>query len=436
MKIELFTFKKRNNSTSRPTNGTDKEVVLKNATSLYNPTFILSEYENWNYLKWNEYYYYIDDVVYTRNGVFELQCSIDVLASFKNEILNTNAFVLYSTTDYDTSIIDTRLSMKDECIQQFTFQNVRTTEQGMYIISYIGDQADSNPTVAVTQTQLINILNAIQSNAFAELFNDPTNAINKILSDTASCITSCIYNPLTNAGGEKNVVLAGGYDTNIVGKKPLENITKYFYLDIPWNFSENDFRNRSQFSSMSIYLPGYGWLDLNIDNFIGKTQIEIRINIDSTIGELSYSIMNESKVTCNIGTQIQVSTVTKGNVGQFVGNTIGAVGSFYGGFVGGTIASGFNAITSLLQNTPGSVGSMGGATSFNIGSSIILIIKSHDSNINPSDMASVYGRPLNKVKKIGDLSGYCQTNGASVNVVNTDIANRINSLLDGGVYLE
>lgn len=436
MKIELFTFKKRNNSTSQPTNGKDKEVVLKNATSLYNPTFILSVFENWNYLKWNSYYYYIDDVTYTRNGVYELQCTIDVLASFKNEILNTNAFVLYSASDYDTSIIDTRLSMKDECIQQYTFKSVRTTEQGMYIISYIGSQADSNPTVSVTQTQLINILNAIQSNAFAEIFNDPSNALNKILSDTSSCITSCIYNPLTNTGSDKNVVLAGGYDTGITGKIPMQNITKYVYLDIPWNFSKNDFRNRSQFSSMAIYLPGYGWLDLNIDNFNGETQIEIKVNIDSTIGEVSYSIMNESKVTCNIGTQIQVSTVTKGNVGQFVGNTIGAVGSFYGGFVAGTVASGFNAITSLLQNTPGSVGSMGGATSFNIESSIILVIKSHDTNINPGDMASVYGRPLNQVKKLGELSGYCQTNGASVNIVNSDIANRINSLLDGGVYIE
>lgn len=436
MKIELFTFKKRNNSTSQPTNGTEKEVVLKNATSLYNPTFILSVYENWNYLKWNEYYYYIDDVTYIRNGVYELQCSIDVLASFKNEILDTTAFILYSSSTYDTSIVDTRLSMKDICNQKYTFKSVRTTEQDMYIISYIGSQADSNPTVAVTQTQLINILNAIQSNAFAELFNDPSNAINKLLSDTSSCITSCIYNPLTNIGSDKNVVLAGGYDTGIIGKIPMQNVTKYIYLDIPWIFPKNDFRNRSQFSSMSIYLPGYGWLDLNIDNFNGKSQIEIKINIDSTIGEVSYAIMHESKVTCNIGTQIQVSTVTKGNVGQFVGNTIGAVGSFYGGFVAGTVSSGFNAITSLLQNTPGSVGSMGGATSFNIESSIILVIKSHGTNMGPSYMLSVYGRPLNQIKKIGDLSGYCQTNGASVNVVNSDIANRINSLLDGGVYIE
>ena len=436
MKIELFTFNKRNNSTKTPSNGIEKGVVLKNATSLYNPTFIMSVYENWNYIKWGNYYYYVDDVIYTRQGVYELQCSIDVLASFKSNILNTSAFVLYSTSHYDTSIIDTRLSMKDVCIESYNQQSISSNASPYYVVSYIGEQGSSNPTVALTEQQLIELMNAIQSNAFAELFNDPTNAINKVLSDTSSCITSCIYNPCCVTEGTKNVILSGGYDTNIVGKGVNKSFTKIYEISIPWNFNSNDFRNRSQFSILSIYLPVYGWVNLNVDNLINQTLLYVKINYDSTTGELTYFINNEIKCTCNVASTVQVSTTTQGNIGSFVSNAIGTVASAYGGFVSGAIVSGFNAITSLVQNSVGSVGSMGGSSAYNVEQNILLVMKSHDTNINPNDLASVYGRPLNQVKKLGDLTGYVQTTNASVSVVNEDISNQINSYLNGGVYIE
>lgn len=438
MKIELFTFNKRYNSTKKPNTGegTEKEVVLKKTTSFYNPTFILSTLGDWNYIRWDSRYYYVDDINLNREGLYEYSCAIDVLATYKSNILNTSAFVLFSTSSYDTSIVDNRLSSKDDVIVNTTVQSITGLGSPLYVVTYIGEQGSSNPTVALTQSQLVTVMNAIQSNAFAELFKDPNNAISKILTDTGSCITSCIYNPVCVTDGTKSVVLAGGYSTGVSGSGVLKNYEKYYTMNIPFNFGENDFRNRSQFSSLSIYLPGYGWQQLNVDNLIGHTSLVVKVCIDSTVGEITYFIDNETKCTCNIGSALQVSTTTQGNLGSFVSNAVGAVGSAFTGYIPGAVVSGFNAITSLMQNYPGSVGGMGGSSSFNAEETIILCMKSHDTNIEPSSMASVCGRPLNQVKTLSSLSGYVQTYNASVGVKNNQIAQQINSLLDGGVYLE
>ena len=438
MKIELFSFNKRFNSTKKPNmgEGTEKEVVLKKATSFYTPTFLISTLSNWNYIKWDTRYYYVDDINLNREGLYEYSCSIDVLATYKAQIQNTNAFVLFSASDYDTSIVDNRLSSKDDVIVNTTTHSIESIGNPRYVVTYIGNQGSANPTVALTESQLTSLMTTIQSNAFAELFKDPNNAISKILTDTGSCITSCVYNPVCITSNSKNITLAGGYETGITGSGVIKNYTAIYSLDIPFNFDSNDFRNRSQFSSLSIYLPGYGWQQLNVDNFIGKSSIGVRIAIDSTVGEITYYINNETKCTCNVANSIQVSTTTQGNLGSFVSNAVGAVGSAFTGYIPGAVVSGFNAVTSLLQNNPGSVGGMGGGTSYNVEPNIILCMKSHNTNVEPSTMANVCGRPLNQVKTLSSLSGYVQTYNASVGVKNNQIAQQINSLLDRGVYLE
>lgn len=56
MIISLYKFKKRVNSLKIPSGGTNKEVVLKEKTSLYTPTFHVSFNPNgYNYYTLNNY---------------------------------------------------------------------------------------------------------------------------------------------------------------------------------------------------------------------------------------------------------------------------------------------------------------------------------------------------------------------------------------------
>lgn len=113
--ITAYTFSKRINSTKQPTGltGTDYSVVLKDRTSYENPVFLLSSgtLPTFNYVQWGTWYYFVDDIVIERNDLYNVKCSLDVLATYKTEIGATAAFVLYDTTS-NTEIPDTRLSNK------------------------------------------------------------------------------------------------------------------------------------------------------------------------------------------------------------------------------------------------------------------------------------------------------------------------------------
>lgn len=91
--IELGIVTKKRNSTKIPTADEmirTESVVLKENCSDYNPVFTLNLSENifpYNYVKWDEWYYFIDDVIRGRNNIFEVHCTQDVLATYKSYIL-------------------------------------------------------------------------------------------------------------------------------------------------------------------------------------------------------------------------------------------------------------------------------------------------------------------------------------------------------------
>jgi len=97
MQITLYeNFAKKDNSTLRPSiGGTVIDCFLKNSTSITNPTFVLTV-ENFNitYVKWDDRYYFVSDIMSIKNGVIELSCSLDVLATYKEQILQ-NLILIY-----------------------------------------------------------------------------------------------------------------------------------------------------------------------------------------------------------------------------------------------------------------------------------------------------------------------------------------------------
>ena len=118
MNLYLFSVNKRINSTKRPDLSSGKEltVQLKDEISFENPVFKIKSDViggtftpvafNYAYAPYWMRYYFITDWKFI-NGCWECYCSVDVLASFKNQINNTTAYVIRSSSNYDTNIIDT-----------------------------------------------------------------------------------------------------------------------------------------------------------------------------------------------------------------------------------------------------------------------------------------------------------------------------------------
>ena len=79
--------------------GSTDVLAVKGQSSILNPTLLLitnlNEMLDSNYIyiaEWKRYYY-IDDVIIITGGRYELHCSVDVLESFKKEILNLTCII-------------------------------------------------------------------------------------------------------------------------------------------------------------------------------------------------------------------------------------------------------------------------------------------------------------------------------------------------------
>ena len=129
MVIKLFKgFSKKMNSTKRPSNGISKNVKLKDNCSKENPTFILNDINfDYNYAKWDDHYYFIDDIVVMSNNHIEISCSQDLLATYKDYIGKYNAFVERSASNYDTFINDNAITQK-QAIVQSSHETIKFTD--------------------------------------------------------------------------------------------------------------------------------------------------------------------------------------------------------------------------------------------------------------------------------------------------------------------
>jgi len=117
MEVYLYNNTKRLNSTAAaPGAYTTIDCVLKQGTSFINPVLIvnLSGTPSYNYMKFNNRYYWITDIISIKNDLWEIYGRVDVLGTFKGHIQATSAFVLYDSTT-NTQLPDTRLAVKTDC---------------------------------------------------------------------------------------------------------------------------------------------------------------------------------------------------------------------------------------------------------------------------------------------------------------------------------
>lgn len=452
MKLTAYRFfNKRKNSTKRPTGGEERDVVLLDDVSLYSPVFECNYWDyNDNYAKWAGRYYYVVDVVCVRNDLFDVHCEIDPLATWKDDIMATNAFVLFSTSSYDIGIPDPRLSSDPITITKSASTPVFPDLKEAYVVTYIG--TDSCPSVGISEDKLKTLQAKMMSDKFVETCRDwykkliktgetdgliTSNLIASLIGNTSNTITSCIYMPKFYGHKGQSIVLAGDFWTELVGTVPYHTLSETYNISIPWAFPIGDFRNTAQFTSMAIYLPGYGFIALNADNYQGKGSIPVQATLDSFTGEITYLVDGKAKATCTTGYPVQVGTSQKGNVIGAIAGMTQAVASGYSGNALGAISSGYNAVRSIMGVDPSSVGSMGGSSAFECYKNILVLVMAHNTNVDPSSVGSTIGRPLNAVRNIGSLSGYVQTTDAEVPTSAPDeYKTVINGSLNGGMYIE
>ena len=452
MEIRLYSnFQKRHNSTKRPSgNYSTRNVELKQSTSRQTPTFLLSgDDTNYNYVyvpQWNRYYY-ITNINKGNTNLFEINCNIDVLATYKDDISNYTCYIerCASTSYINNQIYDSALTATENVVDVASATTNLFGTGGVFICRVLNSSYGVTTYIGGLDT-------------FSGLF-DPTIAdydsfVEKIkaviqfyISDPASYVSDIYFLgiPLGEIPSNKYTEAplgsgwyAAGSCYKWTGSSPIIN-SGNITLNKP-TIRYSDWRQSSPaFTQYSMYLPSLGEVPLSGD--LINTTLQIQAVVDIYTGELVYIL----KSTDSHGDTSTVATY-KGNIksGLMTGSTMPTAAGIITSSLGmaGAIASGnplaigsatLNVVQNTITPTPSIIGSSGSCAGILAESDIIITRLSKDCGDSPNTV----GQPCCKNVKIGNLSGYIKTAGASINIAGFESdKTAINAFLDGGFYYE
>lgn len=103
------TNKPMNSTSRRMTDTTTLTVKLKERCSKHNPIFIvegLNKTRRYNYVNWNNSYYYIDDVIFVTNDIQEVHCRLDPMSTFRDQMKYVTGMAVYADEAHWADTID------------------------------------------------------------------------------------------------------------------------------------------------------------------------------------------------------------------------------------------------------------------------------------------------------------------------------------------
>lgn len=103
------TNKQINSTSQQLVDSTDLSCRLKEPTSMQSPVFIvqgLNKMTLYNYCKFENRYYWVDDVIYVTTDIQEIHCHLDPLATFKDAIGNSYAYVTFGPSGSKNTWVD------------------------------------------------------------------------------------------------------------------------------------------------------------------------------------------------------------------------------------------------------------------------------------------------------------------------------------------
>ena len=465
MKIHLYSFSKRKNSTKQPPalGYTEIDVKWKEDTSIKSPSFVYAgdvfTYTcNYVHIPSFNKYYYVDDIIMLTNGLTQIDLREDSMATNKSAVGNTVAQIAYSSTNYDTFKVDTRLAVKTTKTISYNKDSAGIfNSTGCYIlaVSNVVSNASVVTYYAMTQAQLHNFMTAVATDT-----NLPT-AIENYCKDVWDAIISCMwvpfdYSEIPGSPGQ-TVTLGNNYSTNSVGKlisnPPLR--ASSVTLAIPWTYS--DFRRTAPYTTLNAWIAGYGFTSINSSDLIQETSLKFNYMVDCMTGDCCCNIIDAvdsniiyQSISYNLGISIPVSRYTMNsesiinNTSSFVGNASSLMTSIAANPIGipgsivGTLTSGTNLCLSANSRDISVKGTLGGRAIIGNGSDTILISYSMDTeDPDAADYIARWGRPVGITQAISNHSGYVQCDGASVNLAGESFErDEINSYLNSGFYYE
>ena len=472
---------KRKNSTLQPSLTASFDVLLKTPTSLHTPTFTINAGSfDYNYLKWNDRYYFVTDVVSKNNNLWEVSAVVDVLATYKAEILASTQFVSYSSVQGNAWLADTRIPLlKNATVSQAsTTMNFLFNETGFYVLSTVGKTGcdlwalDSTHLSALldrvndwSDDLIDDVLNVgytwdaddmgVNFASLGEMLTR-TGVVGNAYSQAPNCIRSCIWVPFfatffTSGSAEINL---GQFPTGVTTFKCMATPAKRSVtINIPWQHT--DWR-RTVCEEVYLYLPLVGMVSIPSDEIVNESALTIEWSATATDGCIAYLVKAGNQVVGTFGANAAVNYPLginqQASAGEIVQTAIPAISNAVSsginaaklptagnivGAVGSVAVGAYDVVNTALTRHASCIGGIGGGAGVGLDLTAKCFTVSHDTIVAPSAMVATMGQPTMKPITLSSCSGYCQCANAHVAAVaDSQELNEIDGYLNSGFYIE
>lgn len=473
----FYSFSKRKNSTKQPTGSGDSySVTLKSGTSLLSPTLLLNiaSRPSYNYLSFEGRYYFVTDIVSVRNDLWEISCSVDALATWKTEIGNTSADILYATGGR-TDIIDSRIPVTDDVTVSSSltgitgdFTGFTSTTPGIAIITVTGIGSFGNFLISYgVVKELMRNVDIFTSTTIT----DVTTGLRQMVNDggisqnlkSAICIP-IILSTYGNFGPAKQIYL-GKYpctDANNAAINGYEVQNPFLnasgVVTIPWQYT--DWRKNVPYTKVYLYVPLIGMMSIPSNEIVNEASITVLYALNILSGDVAVEIKGTTsgRVLATASANIAMSTpygsanISAGKVVSAIGVGVAAVASVAFGLVtggagavalGGGLATSAKGLLDAMGGESAGGGGLGGSavTGLDLGIQCFTVCKTltdTQSNFDP-----IIGKPMMSKHTISSangssgFTGFVQTDGMCVSGNMTDSEHDIiNAACDRGIYYE
>lgn len=403
-------------------------------------------------------YYFVSSPTILTDYHVQYDLVEDYLASRKTEVGSTVAHIVYSSTGYDVYKVDTRLPVKTTVTTNHVSKSSGLDATGCYILSLITDKANGK-TGAIghylmsesnLQNLVANLYDISIQSVIAEAFYSPMDMI-----------ANCIWIPVSYADAS---ALCSAEDTISLNNSPINTsgrpvrgcqvttpIKIFANVPVPIPSNVGDFRDTQPYTSASLYLPGVGLTDININDFIGSENVNVYTKVDITNGDIIYFIYNDNNeilktVSFNGAEPVPLAHISANSKGALTG--IGGAAAMLGAAMLGTgspasllatgslLAAG-NTALSFNQRAVSIKGGYSGRSSFAETVFMLVIVKQNTEDPNNASYIARWGRPVGVTHAISNHSGYVQCEAASVAIAGDNTEREIiNNYLNTGFFYE
>lgn len=471
--IGFTTESKKENSTKQRTMSTTHNCLLKNGCSLLYPTLLLEldtdTFPTYTGFKIENRYYSTTDIKSVRQNLFEISGKVDVLASYKSEILASSQLVSRQQNTYSPLLADKLYPSYNKIDTEQISLNLTPalSSDGVYVVGIINPDAKNGVSYyTLGETSFRQLMSFLFSDVWlpSQTAAEITQDLQKELINPFQYIVSCTWYPFSQFAGDLANIKFGFWDTADYSGGPiraglLSESQRIYSFECTGNMPRHPQAsthginmNGSPYTRYSLECWCFGSIAIDPLPFVQNNAFACEIDVDVFTGSAILYLndangVRQIKESASFGCPIQISQAVTDPIKNGAGiagaglGAIAATGLFgiaapvaLSTQIAGVAGMGAGIMTALEACFPQvqSKGSIGSKISF------MWTPRIQASYFKLPDLApDRVGRPLMSEVTLSSLSGYTVCVNPAIDLSATDPEEQeVINYMSNGFYIE